>query len=153
MRRFRSSSAAIVPGRRASAQDRIHSAWPRSVPGGRIAAIDRICIGIEAAGSPFADINRHGPAVTISDFGNNIGLVIGQEIVGWQPSKLREPAVTSRINGETVGTGALSDLLSGPFAAAQFLFSLAARRATDVRPGLDFLGAVTGAHPSVRVIA
>src|SRR3546814_5338045 len=27
--------------------------------------------GIEIASSPFAEINRHGPAVTASDYGNN----------------------------------------------------------------------------------
>ena len=36
--------------------------------------------GIEIASSPFPDINRHGPAVTASDYGNNKGLVLGPPI-------------------------------------------------------------------------
>ena len=48
------------------------------------ALIDRVCVGIEIASSPFGGINDHGAPVTISDFGNNNGLVIGPEIVGWQ---------------------------------------------------------------------
>ncbi|MEQ9316038.1 MAG: hypothetical protein RLN72_09300, partial [Henriciella sp.] len=40
-------------------------------------------VGIEIASSPFAEINDHGPLVTISDFGNNRGLILGKEIPGW----------------------------------------------------------------------
>ena len=44
------------------------------------ALIDMVCVGIEIASSPFGGINDHGATVTISDFGNNNGLVIGPEI-------------------------------------------------------------------------
>ena len=41
-------------------------------------------IGLEVASSPLATINELGPAVVVSDFGNNLGLVVGPTIHDWQ---------------------------------------------------------------------
>ena len=110
-------------------------------------AIDMVSIGIEAAGSPFAGINQHGPAVTISDFGNNNGIVIGCPIHDWRNCGATPLSVTSRINGAVVGTGNIADLFSGPIAAARFLFELSARRGISLAPGQWISsGAITGAH-------
>src|SRR3546814_20720421 len=59
--------------------------------------------GIEIASSPFAEINRHGPAVTASDYGNNKGLILGPPIAGWRNSALLHMQVDMAIEGETVG--------------------------------------------------
>ena len=48
--------------------------------------IGAVHIGVELAGSPFAGINDHGPAVTASDFGNNSGLVVGPKVRDWRRS-------------------------------------------------------------------
>ena len=102
--------------------------------------------GIEVAGSPFADINRHGPAVTASDFGNNVGLVIGAEIERAPFLSLRDLLVESRVNGELAGSSLVPDCAAA-LSAAQFLFDLARRRSMDVRPGQWISsGALTGAH-------
>src|SRR3546814_3071905 len=59
--------------------------------------------GIEIASSPFPEINRHGPAVTASDYGNNKGLILGPSIADWQSAELLHIHVEMAIDGETVG--------------------------------------------------
>ncbi len=58
--------AADVPPRKTS--------WTAQDAG---ALVDAMFAGVELAGSPLASINDLGPAVIISDFGNNAGLVLG----------------------------------------------------------------------------
>lgn len=108
--------------------------------------IDAIHVGIEIAGSPFPGINDHGPAVTVSDFGNNTALVIGPAIpldgdmLNWR--------VELCIDGETIGTGIAADMLDGPFGAVRFLFEQAAAGLVPLVPGQWVsTGAVTGVHP------
>jgi 2-keto-4-pentenoate hydratase len=104
-----------------------------------IDAIAAVAIGIEAAGSPYADINAHGPAVTVSDFGNNAGLVIGSPVAGDALSCM----VSSLLNDTIVGTGAAA----GPLESARFLFETAARYGLPLSPGQWIsAGAITGAH-------
>lgn len=109
------------------------------------AHVDAIHVGIEVASSPFPGINDHGPAVTVSDFGNNNGLVIGRAIPreidfhGWP--------VSLTVDGEVAGTGTAGGMLDGPFGAVRFLFELAARRGLPLAKGQWIsTGAVTGVH-------
>ncbi len=46
-------------------------------------------VGVEPASSPLATINDLGPAVVVSDFGNNAGLMLGPEIADWR-QRVRE---------------------------------------------------------------
>ena len=111
-----------------------------------IAYVDAVHIGIEVAGSPFPGINEHGPAVTISDFGNNNGLVIGAAI---DPNSdfIRWP-VALTIDGIEAGSGTAATMLDGPFGAVRFLFELAATRPLPLAAGQWIsTGAVTGVHP------
>lgn len=108
--------------------------------------VDEVRIGIEVASSPFPGINEHGPAVTVSDFGNNNGLVIGGALdpnlhfIDWQ--------VALTIDGEVAGTGTAGTMLDGPFGAVRFLFELARDRRLPLAPGQWIsTGAVTGVHP------
>jgi 2-keto-4-pentenoate hydratase len=111
-------------------------------------AIGAIRIGIEIAGSPYAEINRHGPAVTVSDFGNNMGLVLGPAVSLADANEAFGREVTSYVQGQGVGTGAGADSAGGPMEAARFLFELAGRYDLDVRPGHWIsAGAITGGHP------
>ena len=111
--------------------------------------VDAIHVGIEVASSPFAGINAHGPAVTVSDFGNNNGLVIGAEIPGG--TDFLEWPVALTIEDEVAGEATASTMLDGPFGAVRFLFELAADRQLPLAPGQWIsTGAVTGVHP-VRV--
>nr|WP_315380208.1 2-keto-4-pentenoate hydratase [uncultured Sphingomonas sp.] len=107
--------------------------------------IDEVRVGIEVAGSPFEGINRHGPAVTISDFGNNNGLLIGYRISS-REDFLHWP-VSLTIDGEVAGTGTASAMLDGPIGAVRFLFERAAKGLPLAAGQWLSTGAVTGVHP------
>ncbi len=110
--------------------------------------IDAVHIGIEIASSPFPGINENGPGVTISDFGNNNGLVVGEEIANWRDVNLDSWPVHLSINGARVGAATTATMLDGPFGAARFLFELMAARRIALKPGQWIsTGAVTGVHP------
>lgn len=110
------------------------------------AHVDQIRIGIEVASSPFPGINGYGPAITVSDFGNNNGLVLG-EILSRESDLLGWP-VALTIDGEVAGQAAAAAMLDGPFGAVRFLFELAGAGVLDLAPGQWVsTGAVTGVHP------
>lgn len=112
------------------------------------ALIDAVHVGIEIASSPLGAINDLGPAVTISDFGNNNGLVIGTPITGWQRGDFATWPVTLLIDGEEAGSGRGDTMPDGPLGAARFLFELMAERGITLSPGQWISsGAVTGVHP------
>lgn len=112
------------------------------------ALIDAVHVGIEVASSPFPGINDNGPGVTVADFGNNNGLVVGPAIAGWRSIDLDSWPVELRIDGERAGAATTASMLDGPFGAARFLFELMARREIALTPGSWIsTGAVTGVHP------
>lgn len=112
------------------------------------ALIDAVHVGIEVASSPFPGINSHGAPVTVSDFGNNNGLVIGAPIPGWRDDRFESWSVELRINGEVAGTGQAVDMLDGAIGAARFLFEAMAARGITLEAGQWISsGAVTGVHP------
>jgi 2-keto-4-pentenoate hydratase len=122
-----------------------------------IALIDAVHVGIEVASSPFPGINDHGPTATVSDFGNNNGLVIGAAIEGWRDIDLNAWPVTLTINGQEIGRATTATMLDGPFGAARFLLEHLARRGIAAEKGQWISsGAVTGVHrvhPGDRVVA
>jgi 2-keto-4-pentenoate hydratase len=112
------------------------------------ALIDAVHVGIEIASSPFPGINTHGPTVTISDFGNNNGLVIGDAIPDWRDTDLNQWPITLDINGTRIGAATAATMLDGPIGAARFLFEHMAARGIALKPGQWVSsGAVTGVHP------
>lgn len=109
--------------------------------------IDEVRFGLEIASSPFPGINDHGPAVTISDFGNNFGLLLGPKIENWKDRDLLNAPVELDVDGEPIGTGTLTNMLDGPFGAAAFLANLLAERGIELTPGTWIsTGAITGVH-------
>jgi 2-keto-4-pentenoate hydratase len=111
------------------------------------ALLDAVHVGIEIASSPFVGINGGGPKVTISDFGNNNGLVVGAAIDGWRETDLNAWLIELDINGETIGSKTAAEMLDGPIGAARFLFELMAKRGIALMPGQWISsGAVTGVH-------
>ena len=103
--------------------------------------------GIEIASSPFPEINRHGPAVTASDYGNNKGLILGPPIADWQSADLISMPVEMAIDGETVGTATMEAMLDGPFGSALFLIGILRARGIAIPPGTWVsAGAITGIH-------
>lgn len=109
--------------------------------------VDAVFVGIEIASSPFPGINALGPLVTISDFGNNNGLILGAEIPDWQGAAIDGWTVESRIDGQLVGTGRASAFDDGTLGSVQFLIQNLIDRGLPIEPGLLIsTGAITGVH-------
>ncbi|MGJ7900964.1 2-keto-4-pentenoate hydratase [Lysobacter sp. 1R34A] len=106
-----------------------------------------LSIGIELAGSPLASINRLGPAVVVSDFGNNAGLIVGPAIAEWRRLDDRELTCESFIDQRPVGTGGAASIPGGPLAALAFALGRCARRGHPLKAGMHVTtGAATGIH-------
>lgn len=109
--------------------------------------IAEVRIGIEIASSPFGAINRGGPAVTASDYGNNKGLVLGPAVADWRRRDLLVMPVTLAIDGVEAGAATMETMLDGPFGAALFLIRQLRRRNIPIMPGTWVsTGAITGVH-------
>lgn len=103
-------------------------------------------IGVEIAGSPFAGINDHGPAVTASDFGNNAGLILGASVANWR-ERLDDLTCRMEIDGVEIGTGGARSIPGGPLGALAFLLNLLETRGRRLDAGqLISTGAATGVH-------
>ncbi|MEZ5710551.1 MAG: fumarylacetoacetate hydrolase family protein [Blastomonas sp.] len=119
--------------------------------------VDEIRIGIEIAASPYPGINADGPCVTISDHGNNAGLLLGPQVPKDKWSALNDIEVMLDIDGQTVGRDSTANMLDGPFGAVRFLLGNLAGRGIVPRPGWWISsGAITGVHeirPGDEVVA
>ncbi len=112
--------------------------------------VTQVRVGIEIASSPFAGINECGPAVTISDYGNNKGLVLGPVIEDWRNVDLINILVETMIDGRTVGQSTMARMLDGPFGSAAFLIKTLRARGIAILPGTWVsTGAITGVHEVV----
>lgn len=111
------------------------------------ALIDDVRIGIEIASSPYPGINTDGPLVTISDFGNNSGLVLGPRIADWAERDLSAIQVTMTIDGVQIAQASAATMLDGPFGAVRFLLGNLVERGIGIGVPLWIsTGAVTGVH-------
>lgn len=109
--------------------------------------IQALYFGVEVASSPFPGINDFGPLVTISDFGNNYGLILGDVIPGWEKFELSDWVFETVINGESVGKAAPTALPGGPVESVRYLLENTTRRGLPLKAGMRILtGAVTGVH-------
>lgn len=114
---------------------------------GTVAILDDVRLGIEIASSPYPGINADGPTVTVSDFGNNAGLVRGAALAGWQTLDLCAIPVRAEIDGEEVGAATAATMLDGPYGAVRFLLANLIDRGFDVSQGFWVSsGAITGVH-------
>lgn len=117
--------------------------WTTETAAGTVAAVH---IGVELAGSPFPGINDHGPLVTISDFGNNAGLLLGPEIAGGLAG-LGAEICTMQIDGTSVGQGSPAAIPGGPLESLAALLNHMGRAGQVVAAGtLVSTGAATGVH-------
>ena len=108
-------------------------------------------VGIELAGSPLATINELGPAVVVSDFGNNAGLTLGDPIADWRSRPLESLTCETHVEGRRVGEGGANSIAGGPLSALAFALGCCARRGRALRAGAVIsTGACTGIHP-VRI--
>lgn len=112
--------------------------------------IGALHFGVELASSPFKGINDFGPLVTISDFGNNRGLIIGEEIADWRSLNLADWMFATSVNGEEVGRATPEGIPGGPVESVRYLLENTARRGLPLKAGMLVLtGAVTGVHEAV----
>lgn len=109
--------------------------------------VEAVHVGFEIASSPFGGINRFGPAVTVSDFGNNNGIVVGPALVDWKIDAIDALSVTMHIDGKAVGTGRATSFPDGCGGSVAFLLNqLASRGITPIAGCWVSTGAVTGVH-------
>lgn len=109
--------------------------------------VDAVHIGIEIASSPYPGINDHGPAITVSDFGNNNGLIVGPAIPDWRDSGFADVEVALTIGTAGQSTGRASAFPDGPLGSVRFLLGNLAARGIAVEPGTWVSsGAITGVH-------
>ena len=109
------------------------------------AYVGAVHMGVEIASSPFPEINDMGPLVTISDFGNNNGLIIGPEISNWDETQLGNWTTETIINGMSMGIANPP----GPLISFRFVLENAARRGMPLKKGMAITtGAITGVHQS-----
>jgi 2-keto-4-pentenoate hydratase len=129
----------------------VAAGWDGRVPSNDAetrAILDDVRLGIEIASSPYPGINADGPTVTVSDYGNNAGVVIGAEIVGWRDLDLCAILVRTVIDGAVVGEATAATMLDGPYGAVRFLLGNLLARGIDASQGLWVsTGAITGVHP------
>ena len=109
--------------------------------------IGSVVAGVEIASSPFPGINDFGPAVTISDFGNNAGLIIGPELPDWRDFDFNAWACEARVGPRLIGAMSAASSPGSPIESLRFLLENCARRGMPAKKG-QFIstGAVTGVH-------
>jgi 2-keto-4-pentenoate hydratase len=103
---------------------------------------------IEIAGSPLPTLSSLGSGAVISDFGNNLGLVVGPELPNFFERDLADWRVETDLNGALAGSGSADRIPGGPLASLLFLANSLVDRGGSLRPG-DWVstGASTGVHP------
>jgi 2-keto-4-pentenoate hydratase len=103
-------------------------------------------LGIEVASSPLGAINDLGPLVTISDFGNNNGLVLGPAL-DVKAALAGDYAFETRIDGALVGSATATSIPGGPVESLRALLDICSARGLALPAGtLVSTGAVTGVH-------
>jgi len=115
-------------------------------PAEAAAFIAAIHAAIEVAGGPLAPVNTLGPTASTSVFGNNNGLIVGEEIVGGVEGAdaLRAEVL---IDGQSVGVGSAAKLPGGIAAAVAVALGMAARLGRPLKAGQWVsTGALTGVH-------
>ncbi len=109
--------------------------------------VSTVRLGVEIASSPFPGINDAGSLVTISDFGNNHGLILGEPLPGWHSFPLADWKMQTIIDGAEAGSAAPDSIPGGPLESFRFLLENTARRGLLLKSGmLISSGAVTGVH-------
>ncbi|HEU5443585.1 MAG TPA: hypothetical protein VFU61_07150, partial [Steroidobacteraceae bacterium] len=92
-------------------------------------------VAIELAGSPLAAINDLGPAVVVSDFGNNAGLVLGEPLADWRSRPMESLTCETHVSGRRVGRGGAASIAGGPLGSLAFALGCCARRGRPLRAG------------------
>lgn len=112
------------------------------------AAVASIHAGVEVASSPYAGLNDLGPLAVVCDHGNNAGVVVGPEIVGWRELAPSELGSRTSVDGSLVGIGNAAAVPGGPLGAVAWLAGHLATRGRRLAAGdIVSTGMTTGVHP------
>ncbi|MDR6773112.1 2-keto-4-pentenoate hydratase [Azospirillum sp. BE72] len=115
-------------------------------PAEAAAFIAAVHAAVEVAGGPLAPVNELGPTASTAVFGNNNGLIVGEEIVGGieGADSLRAEVL---IDGQSVGVGSAAKLPGGIAAAVAVALGMAVRLGRPLKAGQWVsTGALTGVH-------
>ncbi len=107
---------------------------------------DRLFIGAEIASSPIPAISGYGPKAVVCDFGNNNGLLIGDEIADWQqlPGPL---TVRTWVDDVLIGERSLEVPFQDALAARDFFLAHAQSHGHANVAGMHIAtGAISGIH-------
>lgn len=108
--------------------------------------VGRVLTGVELAGSPYPEINDHGPLVTIADCGNNAGLILGVDIPGGLAG-LEGATCSVTIDDVLIGEGGAASVPGSPVQSLVELLEHFGRRGFTAPAGtLVSTGAATGVH-------
>lgn len=101
--------------------------------------------GVEIPSSPFRGINLNGPTCTVSDFGNNRGLIVGGEISDWQARDWHDLEVEILVDGASIGRASGPVIPGTPLTALRFMLGHLSGRGLPVPAGTFITtGAVVG---------
>lgn len=115
-----------------------------------LAMVASLHVGAELAGSPMPMINDLGPAVVVSDFGNNAGLILGPAVADWRAALRDDLFCRTLVEEVEVGRGRASGIAGGLVAALRFALARCAMRGMPLRAGQWVsTGAATGIHDVV----
>ncbi|AWU97574.1 2-keto-4-pentenoate hydratase [Azospirillum ramasamyi] len=115
-------------------------------PAEAAAFIAAVHAAVEVAGGPLAPVNELGPTASTAVFGNNSGLIVGEEIAGGieGADALRAEVL---IGGQSVGVGSAAKLPGGIAAAVAVALRMAVRLGRPLKAGQWVsTGALTGVH-------
>lgn len=111
------------------------------------AIVSAMYVGAEIASSPMALVNKLGPTCVASDFGNNLGLLVGPEVTDWQTRSSNSLVAAVTIDGVIAGNASAEAIPGGPLRALSFLLELCSTRDLTLPRGtLVSTGATTGVH-------
>ena len=102
---------------------------------------------IELAAGPLSTINDLGPGAAISDFGNSIGVVVGDKIEAFSWTALEKNLTRISLDGTVVGDGSAARVAGGPLGAVRFLIDHLKDRGRSLHAGNWIsTGATSGVH-------
>jgi 2-keto-4-pentenoate hydratase len=148
----------VIPGGFAAVEAEFVFVLAQDAPAGKAAwsteeaaaLVGALHVGVEFAGSPLPDINRLGPPVVVSDYGNNAGLLLGPAVDDWRARIDAGLDCETFIDDVSVGTGGTRSIPGGLLAALAFAQGKGARRGRPLRAGQAVsTGAATGIHDIV----
>ena len=148
----------VIPGGFAAVEAEFVFGIGRDAPPGKtawsdeeaLAMVGSLHVGAELAGSPMPMINDLGPAIVVSDFGNNAGLILGPAVADWRTALRDDLVCRTFVEDVEVGQGRASGIAGGLVAALRFALARCAKRGMPLRAGQWIsTGAATGIHDVV----